>query len=293
MKALIFYAKYGGGHLSTANAIKEEILNEYPEVEVEMIDCMEYVNKVINKLSTDAYTQMARKVPRVWGRVYKHSKRGALSSVSKTSNRVFALKLKTIIKKINPDIIISTHPFSTQMCAFLKKHKRINIKIANVLTDYQPHEQWLVKCEYVDYFFVSNEEMKRKLIKYGIPKQKIYAYGIPISSKFLKQYKPKTVIKRFKLKENLKTVLFFAGGKYGLTTRTIYKFMISLSNDFDDVQVIAISGQNKKIFDKFNRIVDKSKNKKNMHVIKFSNKIPELMSIADIVITKPRRSDNI
>ena len=65
MKVLIFYAAYGGGHLSAAKAISDTLNQEYPEIEVEMIDCMEYVNKAINKLTTKAYTGMAKKTPRM------------------------------------------------------------------------------------------------------------------------------------------------------------------------------------------------------------------------------------
>lgn len=293
MKALIFYAKYGGGHLSTANAIKEEIENEYPEVEVEMIDCMEYVNKAINKLSTGAYTEMARHAPKVWGTVYTHSNKGPISSFSKTSNRLFAIKLKSLIKKINPDIIISTHPFATQMCTFLRKHKKIDIKIANILTDFMPHEQWIVKHEYMDYLFVSNDDMKEKLIRHGINKEKIFAFGIPISAKFSKKYDKKQILKEFDLKENKKTILFFAGGKYGLATKNVYEYIESLARDFEDIQVVAVSGQNEKILNKFTKIVEQYNRQENIKILEFTHKVPELMSVSDIVITKPRRNNNI
>jgi len=166
MKALIFYAKYGGGHLSAANAIKEQISSEYPEIQVEMIDCMRYINKIVDKITTSAYTEMAKKTPWLWGKVYKHSRKGVMSQITKTSNRFFAIKLKNLIKEINPDIIISTHPFSTQMCAFLKEKQKIDVKIANILTDFEMHEQWIVKYEYIDYFFVSNNRMKEHMLKH-------------------------------------------------------------------------------------------------------------------------------
>lgn len=45
MKIIIFYASYGGGHLNAAKSINECINETYPEVTVELIDCMKYVNK--------------------------------------------------------------------------------------------------------------------------------------------------------------------------------------------------------------------------------------------------------
>ena len=50
MKVLIFYASYGGGHLNAAKSIENCIKNNYKNIDVEMIDCMKYVNKTIEKI---------------------------------------------------------------------------------------------------------------------------------------------------------------------------------------------------------------------------------------------------
>ena len=50
-KILIFYGAYGGGHLSAAKAIKNYIDSNYPDCETMMVDCVEYINKYLNKLS--------------------------------------------------------------------------------------------------------------------------------------------------------------------------------------------------------------------------------------------------
>ena len=47
-KVMIFYAAYGGGHLSAARSIKENIETNHTDVEVRLVDCMEYVNKYVN-----------------------------------------------------------------------------------------------------------------------------------------------------------------------------------------------------------------------------------------------------
>ena len=43
-KILIFYASYGGGHLSAAKSIKQYIDENYTDVQTEMIDCVKYIN---------------------------------------------------------------------------------------------------------------------------------------------------------------------------------------------------------------------------------------------------------
>ena len=120
-KVMIFYAAYGGGHLSAARSIKENIETNYKDVDVKLVDCMEYVNKVVNKVTTKAYSELAKKAPRTWGKVYWKSQKGPLAHFSTTSNKVLSIKLNKLLKAFEPDIIISTHPFGTQMCAYLKK----------------------------------------------------------------------------------------------------------------------------------------------------------------------------
>ena len=61
-KVLIFYASYGGGHLSAAKSILKYITEHYTDVEVEMIDCMKYINKPIERVTTGAYREMAKRL---------------------------------------------------------------------------------------------------------------------------------------------------------------------------------------------------------------------------------------
>ena len=107
-KALILYACYGGGHISAANSIKECIEKFYPDIEPIAIDFMNYLNVTIDKLTTTAYEEMAKKVPNLWGTVYMKSEKGALARFSIDSNKLLAIKLHFLIKKYKPDYIISS-----------------------------------------------------------------------------------------------------------------------------------------------------------------------------------------
>ena len=61
-KILIFYASYGGGHLNAAKSIKEYFDNNYKNCETELIDCMKYVNKPIEIVTTAAYRFTKRSI---------------------------------------------------------------------------------------------------------------------------------------------------------------------------------------------------------------------------------------
>ncbi len=144
-KILIFYASYGGGHLNAAKSIQECINTNYNNYETELIDCMKYVNKPIEKITTTAYKEMAKKIPWAWGKIYNDSQHGPLAHISSKSNILFAIKLLKLLKEKKPDIIISTHPFGSQMCSYLKRKNKITAKIATIMTDFSPHDQWLIR----------------------------------------------------------------------------------------------------------------------------------------------------
>lgn len=286
-KILIFYASYGGGHLSAANSIKNYLSSNYENIDVELIDCMKYINKPIEKITTTAYNEMAKKAPWAWGKIYSDSQKGPLAHITTRSNQVFAIKLLRLLREKKPDLIISTHPFGSQMCSYLKRKGKITSKIATILTDFAPHDQWLVGSDYTDYFFVAHNKMKEYLISKNIPENKIFATGIPISNKFLETFNTSKILNSLGLKENLKTILFFAGGKFGLGKSRTLEIFNTLVNDFNNIQVIAISGKNKKMYEDFNQIVKAANKTDFIRVFEFVNNVPELMAISDIVITKP------
>lgn len=289
MKILIFYASYGGGHLNAAKSIENCIKNNYQNIDVELIDCMKYVNKTIEKVTTAAYREMAKKAPWAWGRIYSDSQKGPLAHISTRSNKILAIKLLKLLRNKKPDLIISTHPFGSQMCSYLKRKNKITSKIATIMTDFAPHDQWLVGNEFTDYYFVAHDKMKQYLISKNIPENKIFATGIPISDKFKENYNKIEIIRKYNLGENKFTILFFGGGEFGLgKTRTVQIFESFVQETKKhNIQIIAISGKNPKMEAAFEEIVNTNHAEDNVKVIGFSNEVPKLMSISNLVVTKP------
>lgn len=209
-KILIFYASYGGGHYSAASSIKQYIDDNYTNVQTYMIDCVKYINKAFEKVTTTAYKEMAKKAPWAWGEVYYKSENGIIAKVSSTSNKIMAVKMAKLFREIKPDIVISTHAFGSQMTSYLKKKGKIDCTLATVMTDFAPHNQWLIGSEFVDYYFVSNDNMKDLIVKNNnISSDKIYVTGIPISERFLQKYNRNEILEEFGLSSNKKTILFF------------------------------------------------------------------------------------
>ena len=286
-KVLIFYASYGGGHLSAARSIKQFIDENYTDVQTEMIDCVKYVNNAVDKVTTSAYREMAKVAPWAWEKVYYNSQSGVIGKFSTTANKIMAVKIAKLFREFNPDIVISAHPFSSQMTSYLKQKGKTNCKLITILTDFAEHEQWLIGHNFVNLFFVSNDKMKNRMIRnYNIPESKIFVTGIPISSRFLQSYNKENICSNFSIYPNKKTVLFFGGGEYGLGKSRTISILDTLAN-FENIQVIAIAGKNEKMKEAFEEIVKRKNRQNEIKVLPFTNMVPELMSISDLVITKP------
>ena len=285
-KILILYAKYGGGHYSAAKAIQKHLDNTY-NLETELIDFMEYANKILNSITIKAYNKMAKDAPRLWGKIYAKSQRGILGGISTSANKLMSSKINKLLKQTNPDIVVSTHPFSSQMVSYLKQKGKISCKLVTVLTDFAPHDQWLIGHKFANDFCVSNEKMQKYLLNYGINKEKIHVTGIPLSDKFLETFDKSKIFKEFELNENNPVILFFGGGEFGLGKSTNLQILNALIHNLPTYQIIAISGKNKKMNEKFNELVKNANATNRVKVFDYTNKVPELMSISSLVVTKP------
>lgn len=289
MNILLFYASYGSGHLSAASAIEQYIKEHYPNDKTLKIDCVEYINRSINKISTSAYKNIILKTPLLWGQVYKLLKNDAILDITQFSNRFMAKKIFKLFEDFEPDLVISCHPLGGQITAFLKSHKKTNCKLATVMTDFASHKQWLIGKDYTDYFFVSNIEMKTSLISEGIFPNKIYVSGIPISPNFYKNYDKESIYNSLKILKNKKNIIFFGGGSLGLSSSTNVQNILTslLQATNESYQIIIISGKNQKLYNEFQKAITNTNHTSNTKLIDFTTQIPELLPITSFVITKP------
>ena len=76
-------------------------------------------------------------------------------------------------------------------------------------------------------------------------------------------------------------------GEQGFGKDKIFNMLKSIIEKFPTLQIIAISGKNEKIKQQFDKLVLDTNSKDTVKVLSFTDKVPELMSVSDLVITKP------
>ena len=304
MKVLIFSASTGGGHMSAAN-VMSDFLSE-KGFESKVVDALEYISPILNKTIVEIYTYVASKRPKLWKLMYEQSNKRTLNNLILLTNSLISRKLLPLINDFKPDVIITTHPFTTEMISRLKSKCKINAPLVCVMTDYAPHRTWL--SSNVDCYIVANNDMVPAMVNMGVNEDKIYPYGIPVDEDFFTCNDKSKTLKEIGFSDKIPTILVMAGSGGFADMEKIYRELQESDVDF---QIIVITGKNKKMYDRMIEISGNSseksrrrfskrflfmrklrnrnsiKNVKNTKVIYFTSEVDKYMKISDLIITKP------
>lgn len=282
MNILFLAVSAGGGHLQAAEAIKEYMEENYSESKSRIIDAYKYISPIIDKVVIGGYLKTLKNSPKLWGKLYEMAEKDEnVNDLSKTLNKILSFKIKRLVRELNPDVIVCTHPFPLQMACNLKRKGQIKVPIVNIITDYATHTFWVNEC--VDAYVVANENLVGEMEDRGVSKEIIYPLGIPIRNKFLTKKDRNEILNKYRL-EDKKTFLLM-GGSLGLGE--IKKLFLILLKSPHNFQLVIVCGKNVKLKKQLERIYFKSMSSKRALIIGFTEKIDELMAISDLIITKP------
>jgi processive 1,2-diacylglycerol beta-glucosyltransferase len=281
VKILILSAATGGGHLRASHAIEDYILRNSAGNNVTVVDALKSINTVLDKTVCDGYHFLATKTPKVFGQLYKKTnEESVLSSLVTRFSNVFSLKLMPVLEEQKADVIISTHPFATEMISYLKGKGLVKAPLICLMTDYGPHRAWIAPN--VDAYIVSTEDMIPEMKEMGVDENKIYPFGIPVGDVFFNSGDKPSLLKKFGMDTDKPTILIMAGS-FGVTNiMKIYKRLVQVPTAF---QIIVITGKNKKLFEAFTPVIEDSPKKTKL--VFFTNEVENYMHASDLIITKP------
>lgn len=281
MNILILSASTGGGHMRASKAIEGYMTQKNKDINVKIVDSLLYISPILNKTVTGGYVYLATKTPKLYGKLYDlTNKDHKLANFVTRLNNIFANKLLPLIDDFKPDVIITTHPFPTEMVSRLKSKREINIPLICIMTDYAPHKAWI--NDKVDAYIVANDDMVAKMASEGIDSRCIYPYGIPVDEVFFEEKEKQLVIEELGLNKNLPTILMMAGSFGVSNVFDVYENIMDIDLDF---QIILVTGRNQKLYKHFEEVVGNSPKKTKL--IYFTDEINKFMQASDIIITKP------
>ena len=282
MKILILTAATGGGHIRAAVAIEKYLKDNCPGVEVRVADALKTISSVLDKTVCDGYHFLATKAPKMFGKLYESTNQEThfANLVPKLSG-MFRRRLFPLIQEFQPDAIITTHPFVTEMISDLKSDGKLDALLLCVMTDYGPHKTWL--SDRVDAYIVSNEDMAENMVRcMNVPREKVYPFGIPVHDVFFEKADKQAILRELELDEDRMTILIMAGSFGVNNILSVFREITELPQDF---QMIIITGRNEKLYEAFEKEVLQSPKK--CKLVYFTNEVEKYMKASNLIVTKP------
>lgn len=281
MKILLLTAATGGGHLRAAHAV-EEYIQENTAHEVVTVDALKAVGRFLDKTVCDSYLFMAKRVPALFGRLYKKTnEQNHFANLVPKMSGLFSGLLLPAIEEHRPDVIITTHPFATEMVSDLKEDGLVAAPLICIVTDYGVHRSYIADC--VDAYVVASEDMIPQVQQLGVAREKIYPFGIPVHDVFFDRSDRAATLAELQLDPDVPTVLFMAGS-FGVSN--IIKLYRELDETAARMQIIVITGRNQKLYDAFERELEEG-TKIPTRLIFFTSEVEKYMHASDLLVTKP------
>ena len=282
-KILIVYATAGIGHKKAAIAVKKALDETNPkDIEVTLIDSLDYTNDFFKWSYLQAYLTMVNKLPTFWGISYHLTDNFYInlivSKIRRMNNWMNSKKLIEYLKKTEPDVIISTHFFASEVIADLKEDGVIKSRLITVVTDYRLHSWWI--GEGTDVYVVASEEAKLDLLKWKVDPARIKVMGIPVEPVFSKKLDRQSIFDKAGLKDGVFTVLVIGGGFGVGPIEAIVKSISGMAG----IQIVVVCGHNEELVKKIEAL--KSEFPAAIKVLGFIDNVYEYMEIANILISK-------
>lgn len=281
LSVLIFSASFGAGHVRAAEAIIEVLRSKEPNVEITHLDFGAFLSKTFNSVIKNTYIELIKHTPKLWGKFYyRTSKIPPDSLFQRFLNGLGRREFVKCIQVLQPDLVICTYPTVAGVLAQQRLKGILDVPLVTIVTDYAVHSQWIHPG--VDLYIVGCEGVYNGLVGRGINPSSIRITGIPVSPKFEWKLDRQEILKKLDLKPHLPTVLVM-GGAYGVLGGAKWICKILVETAFP-VQSIIVCGQDEKLYKALDPLVEDGKNP----VVRFGfvRNVEELMSAADIIVTK-------
>ncbi len=259
---LILTGRFGMGHCSAAEAIRQQIAVINPHAQVQIVDLMEYLFPCTADLIYNGFSHMVNFCSALYNQLNRMA--GKYASLPMKSHAV--ARVTTLLS--SADLVVSTLPLCSQCVSAFKQKTGSSIPLYTYITDIGAQDEWITPC--TDAYFVGAEETRQELMQKGVADSRIHVCGIPVRQSFLQPANPTETSDRLEL--------LLMGGGLGLIPAAD-TFLQTLSQ-YEEVHVTVITGKNQALYDRLHQQYP------TISVIGYTNQVADYMRRADLLITK-------
>lgn len=282
MKIWFFYAEAGGGHKAPAKALAEEIQKTNAKIQIEFVNLTEKVNIFFKKVLEEGYSFLIHQTPGMYALLYELSKRRFIIWLEYRLGEI--ARRRSIRQQIidrDPSVIISTYYLISPIKSVLEELKKATPVYVLVTDPFSAPPIWFY---YKDVkYIVSSERVRQIALENGVSQNnvKVFPQILNHSTVVHNSDSAKRIKEAYGLLPSKKTIVIVGGGIGFPGGKIVIKELI---NSDIDAEFVIICGKN----EKYQRDVEKMVRgaKKKILVFGFVNNITEIISLADLVITK-------
>ena len=178
----ILTAGFGDGHNAAAKGVAEAARLRFADEAVVMEDWLNTVHPRLAQLAMAAYRQIIVHFPSLWRWIYQK----AADDAGQVKDSPFLLFMKErMVHELlqrRPRLIVSTYPLYGSLLALVRREGVEVPPVITVVTDaVSIHPSWVIGES--DAYAVINEASRDVMHALGVPKNKVWVTGFPVSLK--------------------------------------------------------------------------------------------------------------
>lgn len=279
MNVLILTGKFGMGHWSAAQSLRQELLRSHPSAAVEVVDFLSYAMPNISGILYKSFNLMVTHGRHLFNMYYRIAGKGHPDAHPLFAG-VFLERLATLLCQKRPDVVIATHPLCAQLVSQLKEKATdcetvyadrqgiLNLPLITCVTDVSSHPEWINRN--TNCYLVPSGEIRRSLAEKGVNPALICVTGIPVREEFRHL--------SHSSEERQKELLIMGGGLGLLPGGTAFYEAL---NRIPHTHTTIITGRNRRLYKRLHGKWD------NIQVEGYVSEIWDYMARADLIVSKP------
>ena len=280
MHFLCVYVDGGKGHYIPAKAVQEQLIAlGHKATLIEFFDLFKI--KWIGRINKKVWRLMLRS-PKIENNLSKHNDQDSNGMKIASKAVKFCLKrsFKKTIKKLNPDLIFTTHPYPDVFISEMVDKLGLNIPVTYYATDVFSAPVATI-CNKLTKYYISTREGLETVKGLGQAESTLELAPFPLQKSCAENtIKSKAEARRLlNLKEDVFTLQINYGGE-GLGTNSLLK---SLEYINTELQVVILGGMKETTKDSLRLISAKLPENIHVHIVGFTDKV-NLYAIASDII---------
>lgn len=283
-RAMFLISDTGGGHRSAANAITAALdeIQTPNRFENRIEDVAAHCSFPLTQLGL-GYSMALRYAPPVYGALYYATNgRRRYKALIRFCEPLYRERLRDLFVGYRPDVIVSVHPLLNHAALRARADAHMqHVPIVTVITDLgKVHESWLVAD--ADAVVVPAREVYQRALSRGVSPSRLRLLGHPIHPKFDDVTgTPAELRAALGLPAGGMIVMLMAGGEGG---GKLLSTTLALARARLPIELVVVCGRNEHLQQKLAEMAPSLPTP--MHVLGFTDKIPEYFRAVDLLVTK-------